>query len=160
NAEANRALGTFYMATGRGSEAEANFRAIAATANPGAQLTLAQYYIAMKRPDDARHVLEAAAKSDAYALATVRLAALDAAEGKTAAADARVHEVLGKYPKNVPALLLKATFLARDRRWDDAILATKAAITAEPNSVDAHLLAGRLYRAADRTNDAVKEYES
>ena len=54
NMQANRALGVFYMSTGRADEAEPHFQAIAKTANSSAaSLALADYYIVTKRPEDA-----------------------------------------------------------------------------------------------------------
>src|SRR5207344_3563166 len=72
-----------------------------------ASLALADYYTVAKRPNDARKVLRDVATHDqGFAAATVRLAALDAAEGDRAQAQDRLHEVLQKHPKDPRALLL------------------------------------------------------
>ena len=64
-------------------------------------MTLAQYYVAVNKRDEARALLRDIAKRpDGYAEATVRLAALDVMENRSADAKTRIHEVLAKYPKN------------------------------------------------------------
>ena len=156
NITANRALGVFYMATGRGAEAEPYFQTIAATANtPDAMMTLAQYYIISKRPKDARRVLtELATQPASYAAASTRLAALDAAENNRAEALIRVRGVLAKYPNDVPAQLLNANLLYLDHKNDEALAAVNAAITVNPNLAAAHLMAGRFYASGGRPDDA------
>src|SRR6185369_13455103 len=103
NVDANRALGSFYAATGRLAEAEPHFKAIAAAAKtPASLMTLAQFYVAINRRDEARKVLqEVAARPDGYADGTTRLAALDIIDKRSADAKTRIHEVLAKFPKNV-----------------------------------------------------------
>src|SRR5262249_680170 len=136
------------------------FRALAATSAFGPRLTLAQYYAAMKRFDAARDVLQELAGSSEYsASATVRLAALDASVGKPAEAAARVEEVLAKDPEDVRALLLKANLLWLDHKNDEAIETATLAVAAAPRSTITHLTLGRVEEAADRTDEAIKEYE-
>src|SRR5262249_51153312 len=114
--EANRALGLFYVATNRVPEAERYFAALAFNAkDENASLTLADYYTVAKRSDDARKVLNDLVSSEsAYAKASVRLAALDAAEGRRAPAEQRLREVLEKRPKEAAAQLLEARLLYLD----------------------------------------------
>lgn len=149
------------MSTGRSASAEPYFQAIAEnTGTPEAKLTLAQYYILVDRSDDARRVLQEVAKrDDGYAAATVRIAALDAAQGQMAAAQSRVREVLVKYPKDIPAHLLNANLLLLDRKRDEALSAVNAALASDPNSARAHFLAGRILEAGDRLDEAIKSYE-
>jgi tetratricopeptide (TPR) repeat protein len=162
---ANRALGMFYMANGRVAEAEPYFATIARLANTDAAvLALADYYTVAKRADEARTLLHelAAKNSAAYAAASVRLAALDAADGHRAVAQDRLHEVLKKHPKDAAALLLSARLYLVDGKRSDARQAAAAVIANEPNSssaVQAHLLSGQIEAASDRSDLAIKAYE-
>jgi tetratricopeptide (TPR) repeat protein len=87
NVTANRALGLFYFASNRANEAEPYFKLIAKIANTDeAQLSLADYYVAARRPEDAKTILnELSKKPKAFAAATTRLAAIDAASRRPGA---------------------------------------------------------------------------
>ena len=164
NVEANRALGLFYLQSGRVADAEPFFSAVANYAKSDAgSLALADYYTIAKRPDDARRVLhELAAKDAVYARASVRLAALDAAEGRRTQALALLREVLQKHPKDSAALLMSARLYFADGKRGDARQAAAAVIANDPASssaVQAHLLSGQIETASDRTDLAIKAYE-
>jgi tetratricopeptide (TPR) repeat protein len=161
NIGANRALGVFYVANGRAAEAEPYFKTIAATPRAAVEkLSLAQYYVAMKRSDDARGVLRGLANdNEFYVRASVRLAALDAQEGRTAEAQTRIREVLDRYPNDVAALLLNATLLLKTGQRDEALAAVTNALASDPQSAGAYWLAGRAQEARDRNADAIRAYE-
>jgi tetratricopeptide (TPR) repeat protein len=164
NLTANRALGTFYLASNRVPEAEPYFKAIAQTAKTPAAITgLADYYIAAKRPDDARNVLvDLAARDDGFAMATTRLAALDASQGQRAQALARLRKVLDKYPKDDQAGLLEARLLYADGKRDDAIAAANVVAANSPQAravSAAYLLIGSIEASRDRQDEAVKAFE-
>jgi tetratricopeptide (TPR) repeat protein len=160
NVEVNRTLGTFYLATGRSREAEPYFRALASGSAFGPRLTLAQYYVSVKRFDAAREILQGLASSNEFSTsATVRLAALDAAEGKKSEAAARVAEVLAKEPKDPQALLVKANLLWLNHKNDEAIAAAQLALAADRKSANAHTTMGRLYEAVGKKDKARSEYE-
>src|SRR5207344_793829 len=128
-----------------------------------ASLALADYYTVAKRPNDARKVLRDVATHDqGFAAATVRLAALDAAEGDRAQAQDRLHEVLQKHPKDPRALLLSARISVADGKRDDARRAVAAVIANEPNSqsaAQAYLLSGQIEALSDRIAEAIAAYE-
>ena len=107
NLAANRALGMFYIGSNRMAEAEPHFKTIAKTANePPAFITLADYYLISKRYQEARGVLtELQTNPDAYAGATIRLAAIDVALGARAEAQAKLRELLEKHPNDMAARL-------------------------------------------------------
>jgi len=164
NVEANRALGLFYLQSGRVAEAEPFFAAVANYAKSDlGSLSLADYYSVAKRPDDARRVLQQlAAKDTTYVRASVRLAALDAAEGRRAPALALLREVLQKYPKDSSALLLSARLYFVEGKRAEARQAVAAVIGNEPNSpsaVQALLLSGQIETSSDRNDLAIKAYE-
>jgi tetratricopeptide (TPR) repeat protein len=128
-----------------------------------ASLALADYYTVAKRPEDARRILRDLAGHDKmYVPASVRLAALDAAEGHRAQAQDRLHEVLEKQPKEASALLLSARLFFLDGKRAEAKKAASAVIAADPRSgpaVQAYLLTGQLEAAGDRPDEAIKAYE-
>jgi tetratricopeptide (TPR) repeat protein len=159
NVDANRALARLYIASGRAAQAEPYFRALAA-GSTDARLTLAQYYIAVRRFDRAREVLEDLVKTpEAADRANVRLALLDAAQGNRDLAYVRVRSVLARRPRDVDALLTQAALFHADRKIDHALAAVKVAMDADGTSAAVHMMAARLYSAADRTSDAITEYE-
>ncbi len=157
---ANRALAVFYMATGRGPEAEPYFKALDAAGTTQSRATLAQYYILTNRRDDGRKLLtELLGRKDAAALATVRLAALDAAEGQLAQSEKRLRTFLDGSPKDLTAQLLYADVLLRGQKRTEAEAAAKAAIAIDGNSARAHQLAGEVYARSDRTEEAIAAFE-
>lgn len=161
---ANRALGLFYMAENRVPEAEPYFATITRLAHTtAAKLALADYYSIAKRPDDARKVLhELTGQDEGYAAASVRLAALDAAEGRRTQAQALLREVLQKKPKESTVLLLSARLYLADGKRREAREAAAAVIANEPNSLSAaqaHLLTGQIETASDRADLAIRSYE-
>ena len=164
NIVANRALGLFYMATGRAAQAEPYFLSIANVSNSTvATLALADYYIAVKRYDDARRTLhDLTIHPDTFATATVRLASIHALEGDRAQAQARLREVLDKQPKDAPALLLSARLFFVDGKREEALTEAQAIIAndpASPMATQAYQLAGQIHTANDRVEDAIAAYE-
>jgi len=161
---ANRALGLFYISTNRVPEAEKYFIALARVANTDdTVLTLADYYVAAKRPEEARKVLnERAAHDSAFAQASVRLASLDASEGHRADALNRLHDVLQKHPTNSSALLLSARLYLMDGKRAEAKKAAGAVIANEPRSIsaaDAWFLTGGIETINGRLDEAIKAFE-
>jgi Tfp pilus assembly protein PilF len=123
---ANRALAYFYIASGRAAQAEPHLKTVADVApNDGGKLILADYYIAMRRLDDARRVLEdiAARESEAFASAKLRLAGLGIVAGDPAEASRLVEDVLAKQPSHTDALIAKAELLARAGKIDESLAA-------------------------------------
>ena len=164
NAVANRALGLFYLASGRRPEAEPFFQTLAQTLKTDAASTmLGDYYLAIKSLDKARKIFtEIGTHDEGSAVATTRLAVIDAAEGHRAQALDRLREILTKHPKDSQALLLTARLLLADGKRDEALAAAKATIAIEPNAPAAgvaHLIAGQIYAATDNTKDAIEAFE-
>src|SRR5436190_1875422 len=164
NAVANRALGLFYLASGRRLEAEPFFQTLAQTSKTDAALmTLADYYLAVKSFDKARKILtELSTHAEGSAVATTRLAVIDAAEGHRAQALDRLRGLLTKRPKDSAALLLSARLLLADGKRDEALAAVNATVAIEPNASAAgvaHLIAGQIYAATDHTKEAIEAFE-
>lgn len=158
----HRALATLYFVTGRAPLAEPHMKALADSESAQAgplKLGLADYYVALNRPDDAIKVLEAAAQQkEGFGAARTRLASIEFFRRDPARAHRDIDEVLSKEPKNVPALLVKARFLAAERKYEEAVKLALAAIAVDRSSIQAHYLLGTLYRASNRPAEAVDEF--
>lgn len=162
NVMANRALGVFYMASGRTADAEPHFKALASAVDTAeVQATLAYYYVAANRRDEARKVLSSLAqRKDGEAIATVRLAALDAVEGQRSQAENRLREFLAKTPTDLSAQLLYGELLLRGNKRDDAAKTAADAIALDDKSSRAHALAAAVAIQSDRPTAAIKELET
>ena len=160
NARAARALATFYMASNRAPEAEPYFKSLAKNSpDPAPTLELADYYVAMRRPEDAIAILtKAAARKEGGADATVRLAAIEYEQGKTAEAHKLIDDLLARNARNSQALLVKARFLMREKKLDAALARAKAAVAVAPRSVPGQYLLGTLYAAAKRPDEAIAAF--
>jgi len=164
NLGANRALGVFYIASGRAKDAEPYFEAIAkAKPSTAASLSMADYYLYMQRPDDARKILSALATTDdGFAEATTRLASIDAMQGQRAVGEGKLQQVIAKKPTAMPARLLLAKFLVLDGKSDDALQQLKAITKDDPTGSStgpAFLLMAQIDAAADQREDAMAAYQ-
>lgn len=132
----NRALATFYLATGQPARAEAHLKAAAEHgADARARLALADYYVLVGRIPEAERVLgELLQIPGALLDAHARLAALDDAAGRRAAALQRLDAVLAARPFDEPARLLKARLLAADGPPGRAIDELNAGLRINPAS--------------------------
>ncbi len=164
NLIANRALGTFYLSSNRAAESEKYFQAIARVAStPETKIGLSDYYVIVKRYDDARKILrELAQQEDQYAVATTRLAAVDAAQGDRTGALTKLQEVVLKHPKDMTARVLIARLLLLDGKRDEALKEATAIVTEEPTSnvaSAAYAIIGTIQTSRDRPDEAIKAYE-
>jgi tetratricopeptide (TPR) repeat protein len=162
--DANRALGMLYMLSNRAADAEPHFRTVATAARTfEATLGLADYYLLTARYDEARKTLaEPAAQEATFAVATTRLAVLDAAQGNRAAAMSKVETVLKKHPQDTSARLLQARLLRLDGKFAEALTQAEVVARDEPRPLiagEAFLLVGRLQAALGRRDQAVAAYE-
>ena len=157
---ANRALAIFYMTTGRNAEAERPLKAAAARPDaPEAQLTLADYYLAQNRPEDAKAVLAPLSKlPEAHAAAEARLAGIDYLENRRELAHQRIDALIKAQPSNVQVLLVKTRWLLGEGRTQEARDSARAAVAADPRSADAQFQLGVVYRALHDSVDAVKAF--
>jgi tetratricopeptide (TPR) repeat protein len=160
NATAARSLAAFYMASNRGGEAEPYLKTLADNSQDLAPtLDLAGYYVSMRRPDDAVALLtKAAARKDGGAEASVRLAAIEYGQGKTAQAHKIIDDLLARDAKNSRALIVKAQFLFQEKKLDAALARAKAAVAAAPRSVPAQYLLGTVYAAKKQPDEAIAAF--
>ncbi|HXT68465.1 MAG TPA: tetratricopeptide repeat protein [Vicinamibacterales bacterium] len=163
SAAANRALVTLYLATNRTAVAEPYIRTLVKVTNtPEATLFLADYYVSLNKPDEARRVLvELSAKSNGFVVANVRLAALEASAGQRLRAMELVDAVLAKYPNDSAAHVMHARLLRAERRFSEALGEVNAVVKQEPSAAltsVAYLLMGQIAADTDRFEEAVKAY--
>ena len=158
---ANRLLAMWLLTSGRAAEAEAPLKVAASASKSGdATLSLADYYVATGRPDDAMKTLEPliAANTPFAPNAQLRLAYIDFARGHRKEADQRVDGLLKADPRDSRALAWKARFLLVEGQPDKALATARAAIDADPQFASAHYVAGTIYLAKKDADNAVSEF--
>jgi putative PEP-CTERM system TPR-repeat lipoprotein len=158
---AHRALAVFYLGANRAADAEAHLKAIAEAApSIEAELALADFYVAMKRPAEAMPILQRVARQPAgYSEARSRIATLEYAAGRHAEAHTIIDAALAHDPSHVRALLTKAEFLIRDHQPDEALKRAQAAVDADPSSIAGHYTLGSIYASRLQVDEAIAEFE-
>ncbi|HTV01346.1 MAG TPA: tetratricopeptide repeat protein [Luteitalea sp.] len=142
----NRWLAAYYLRTNRGAEAEPYFRKVTELLGTAdATVALADYYLSMSRPDDARKVLEKLGENPQYwPLSRVRVADILHTQGKKAEALAAVDEVVGKHPTLVGGHTVRGRMLLAANRADEARTEAQAALKLDPRSVESLFLLGQV----------------
>jgi tetratricopeptide (TPR) repeat protein len=162
NPQINRALAAYYLSTKQAAAAEQPLKTILEVTNDdGARVRLAEYYMAMGRKDDAQGLMESVAKGtgEGASMAKVRLAAYAVMDKRQDDAYKLIDEALQKFPKNHLAMSAKAELLLQDRRMDDALASSKAAIAAaQTPAASAHIVLGRIHAARMEYSDAVSAF--
>ncbi len=145
----NHALAIFSLATGHGREAERYVKQFAdAAATTGAQLALADYYIAADRSAEAIAILTPiASEPHASPAAQQRLARAYMKAGLTDKAQTVIAALLARTPHDAAALLLNGPLALHQNRANDALESVKAAVAAQPRSAEAQFVLGRVYAA-------------
>jgi tetratricopeptide (TPR) repeat protein len=161
NVLALRSLATFYLATNRRDQAEPFLRRVfELTKNAQAALALADYYALQEKDASARELLEPLTKDPKMsASANTRLAVMDRLAGHPAEAYTRIDSILATDSKQLPALLLKSSFLLEDGKLDDALTAAMAAVQAHPDALAAHTTLGRIQAAKRQPDAAIAAYQ-
>jgi putative PEP-CTERM system TPR-repeat lipoprotein len=159
---ANRALGYLYMGTRREAEAERYLKVVAAAApGNGGRLALADYYVAARRPEEARKLLaslETGTSGTDHVAVELRLASLEFDAGDTASAAKRVDGILSADPKNADALVARAHILLKTGRVDDALAAAQQAALAAPQSAKVKFVVGLANVAHRNDTDAMAAF--
>jgi tetratricopeptide (TPR) repeat protein len=158
DAVAARALAILYMSTNRVAEAEPILKTVAEkSTTPSAGLMLADYYAATHRPADA---LSALARLSSYKAAEVdvqgRTAMILHAQGRAADAYTIVDGLLKDHADSAPVRLIKAQFLFRDRRFDEALAESRRAIEFDSRSALGYRLLGETQAARYELNEATQ----
>jgi tetratricopeptide (TPR) repeat protein len=160
--QVHRSLALFYITTGRAALAEPHLQGLAAASTDRTtDLLLADYYVTMRQRDKGMAILEKAASgSDAEVSASARwrIASLRYADGSQDEAHRLLDEVLRADPKNARALLLKADFLTKERKLDEALARAKAATAAGPEIASAHYALGMVHRARGEVDESIQAF--
>jgi Flp pilus assembly protein TadD len=157
---ANRAMAMYLMISGKAAEAEPHLKAVA-DASPAAEpkYFLAEYYLRLNRPEDARAVLTPMAKDDAtFVGASVRLARLEAMAGKNADAHRLLDAVLAREPKNADALTTRGKLFLAENNTINALTTLQSAVEANPRSVEAFLALGQTHAVRGSVKEAMTAY--
>lgn len=161
NLLANRALGVFLMSTGRADAAEQYFKTIAQTAaTDEAQLSLADYYLVMRRVDEARAILgPLGQKTATFAAASLRLAAVEAGQNNRDGAREILNGVLDRMPKYAPARIVNVRMMLAEGKIDEALESARAMVRDDPSGLatgEAHFIIGSIEASRDRTEEALQ----
>ena len=158
--QALRALSSLYMMSNRMPQAEPYMKALAdATTEPLPKLQLADYYLMTKQPKLAEAVVRPlVADKVTYAEATLRLALIEYGDGHADNAHKLIDQVLMRQPGNLHALLVNARLLMDGRKVDAALAGAKAAVAADPKSLEANILLASIYESLNQTASAIDAY--
>jgi tetratricopeptide (TPR) repeat protein len=142
---ANRAAASLYVTTGRRAAAEPYLKTAAARPRQKlrSSLALADFYITDHRLSEASAALQPAARDTAMGTAAkVRLAEIEYETSPESA-----HRALDRLLKKTPTgegWALKARFLNREGKQDEALVAARAAIDLDRRVALAHYIAGTI----------------
>jgi tetratricopeptide (TPR) repeat protein len=161
NAIAHTAVATFLLATGRRREAEPHLKAVAdATDAISPKIRLADYYLLIGRRAEGEALLNTiAATPAARPRARIRLAASAYTAGERELAHRILDDVLKDDPQNGQGQFLRARFLARELKTDEALEAARKATDAEPAMIQAHFLIGQLSVARRELDQAATSFK-
>jgi tetratricopeptide (TPR) repeat protein len=152
----NYALGQFYVLRHRDAEPYLRNAAAAGVEGRGARFALVDYYLAANREAEARSVLSSMnADDDVSGDVSVRLATDDFRSGHPGDAVRRLDALLMRAPNHAPALRLKARVLFAMGNPDLRFI--RAALSADPTSVDARVMLSASLRAAGDSEGALAE---
>jgi putative PEP-CTERM system TPR-repeat lipoprotein len=156
---ANRALTAYYIESGRPAEAEPYVKTLAENGGQAAKVGLADYYINVRRLDEATKVLKPLAEGTRPLLAAqVRLAQIAYAQGHHAEAHTELDKVLKRDATNPTALLLNARWFFAERKLQDSLKQATAAVAAAPESAQAHYLLGTVQAALGDFDGGTKSF--
>ena len=157
---ANRMLASLYLSTNRTADAEQPLKVVAETSTlPAARFQLAQYYVTVKRAEDATKLLTALAADPAtFADAEGMLASIEYDAGHREQAHSRLDKLITRTPKDARPLVMKAQWLATEKKLDDALNKAEAAIAADSQSAPAYYTLGMVRDLRHEAPDAIKAY--
>jgi predicted Zn-dependent protease len=137
--QANKLLAALYIRTGRSKDAEQPLvAATKATGDAASKLTLADYYLQMNRPADAKPILDSLVSDKrSYAGAALRLAGIERGSRRSDAAYRLVSEVLKAEPRNVLAWSVQSEWRLQDGNAKAALESAEAAVKIDAASARA-----------------------
>ena len=157
---ASRSLAALYIGTDRVAAAEPYLKQIAQQpGNVAGQMALADYYIMMRRHQDATAVLTGIeGGAGVKNIAEVKLALIAYADGRRTDAHQRLDRVLESRAADSTARLAKARFLLAEQNLDGALHHAKAAVAADPKAPAAHYLLGTVHAGRKEFVDAANAF--
>jgi tetratricopeptide (TPR) repeat protein len=158
---ANQSLAAFYLASKRPQDAERYLKAYAdRSGEGGAQLTLADFYLTAGKQREARSVLTTLSRQEQWFVpATLRLAALDFADGHRDKAYDGLSAALQRDPKNTGALLLRARFLLIEKKNPEALTVAQKVVESDRRSAAGHFLLGAALEANGKPDEAARAFQ-
>jgi tetratricopeptide (TPR) repeat protein len=156
----NRALAMFYMVRNKAEAAEPYLKTVTEiTATPEANYALAEYYLRLRRVDEARALLVPYVKDDkTYIGSSVRLARIEAFANKKAEAHRILDGVVAREPKNLDALLLRGQLFLAENNSVNALTALQTAVEGNPNSLAANLALAQTHASRGSVKEAMKSF--
>lgn len=150
-----------YLTTNRAAEAEQPLKVVAeVTDSPAARFALADYYAGTKRFDDARKIVQPmVANTPTSTAAEAKLAEIERLSGQPARAHTMLDALIQRKPQDATLLVLKARWLTAEGKRTEAIASAKAAVAADPKSIDGHYLLGTLYRSEGNRDGAANAFK-
>jgi tetratricopeptide (TPR) repeat protein len=160
HAGANQTLGLLLIATGRPMQAEPFIEtASEVVGTVEAQLTLADYYLAIGKVDESLALLgKVSATTEGYAAGQIRTAMINYASGNRDQAHAILRDVLTKDPKNASALAIEGRILLADHRVTEALALANSALAADQRNVQAYVTLGYVQLARGDREAARKAF--
>ena len=157
---ANRMLALLYVSTRRVKEAEQPLKVVADVSKTArARFQLADYYASAGRTKEAIELLTSlSSEQESFAEAELRMAALDYAQNRAAEAHTRLDALLTRAPNYSQGLVLKAQWLTRENKLDEALEKAKAAVSADSQSATAHFAQAVIHDRRREVADAIKSY--
>jgi tetratricopeptide (TPR) repeat protein len=157
---ANRMLASLYLSTNRAADAEQPLKVVAESSTlPAARFQLAQYYVTVKRVQDATKLLTALSDDPGtFADAEGMLASIEYDAGHHDEAHSRLDKLIARTPKDSRPLVMKARWLATEKKLDDALTKAEAAIAADSQSAPAYYMLGMVRDLRHEAPDAIKAY--
>lgn len=156
----NRSLAMFYLVRNRIESAEPHLRAVAdASQEPRAQYALADYYVRLRRFDDARELVTPYVNDDkTFVESSIALARIEASAGKMAEAHRILEGVLARQPKHVEALLVRGQLFLAENNTINALTALQTAVDGNPNSIAAHVALAQTHALRGSVKEAMKSF--
>jgi tetratricopeptide (TPR) repeat protein len=157
---ANRAMAMYLMINGKAAEAEPHLKIVAdATPAPEPKYFLADYYVRLNRPDDAKALLTPLLKDKGTFVGTsVRLARIEAMAGKNAEAHRLLDAALAQEPKHASALVTRGKVFLSENNTINALTTLQTATEANPRSIEAFLALAQTQAARGSVKEAMTAY--
>ena len=157
---ANRALAMFYLVRNRVEAAEPHLKAVAdASTDPRAKYALADYYVRLRRFDDARELVTPFVKDDkTFVGSSIALARIEIVADKKAEAHRILDGVLARESKNVEALLLRGQLFLSENNTINALTTLQTAVEANPGVIAAHIALAQTHATRGSVKEAMKAF--